>query len=157
MKVWIEDTKEIEEILERAPVGRLGLADGEEPYVVPLNFVYDDGRIYFHSGVEGRKLEIIKSNPRVCFEVDEIGEVVLNEGAVCFSTAYYKSVIALGTARLLEEDDEKMQALDLLMKKYAAGRKYEPIPEHAMAIVGVCEIKIDKMTCKANMPDDMPD
>ncbi len=157
MKVWIEDKKEIEEILERAPVGRLGLADGEEPYVVPLNFVYADDCIYFHTGVEGRKLDIINKNPCVCFEVDEMSEVFVNPEASCFSTAYYKSVIAVGTARLLEADDEKIQALDLLMKKYAAGREYEPIPEHAMAIVSVCEIQIDKMTCKANVPDDMPD
>ena len=154
MKVWIEDKKEIEEILERAPVGRLGLADGEEPYVVPLNFVYADDCIYFHSGIEGKKLEIINKNPRVCFEVDEMSEVFLNQEASCFSTAYYKSVIAVGTARLLEADDEKMQALDLLMNKYAAGREYEAIQEFALAIVSVCEIKIDKMTCKANVPDE---
>ena len=157
MKVLIEDTKEIEEILERAQVGRLGLADGEEPYVVPLNFIYDNGHIYFHSGVEGRKLDIIKKNPRVCFEVDEMSEVFVNPEGSCFSTAYYKSVIAVGTARLLDADDEKIQALDLLMKKYAAGREYEAIPEHAMAIVGVCEIKIDKMAGKASVPDDASD
>ena len=154
MKKWIEDQKEIEGILERAQVGRLGLADGDEPYVVPLNFVYSDGRIIFHSGIEGRKLEILGKNPKVCFEVDELTEVIVNEGTACFSTAHYRSVIATGTASALEGAEEKLEALDGLMKKYAAGKKYEEIPEHALAIVGVWEIKIDKMTAKASVPDE---
>ena len=154
MKVVIEDRAEMQGILDRAQVGRLGLADENEPYVVPLNFVYSDGHIYFHTGLEGRKLDIMWKNPRVCFEVDEILEVVINEETTCFSTAYYKSVIAWGNARLLDDDTEKMKALDLLMQKYAEGKKYEPIPEHTLAIVTVCEMKIDKMTGKANLPDD---
>ncbi len=153
MKKWIEDQKEIEGILDRALVGRLGLSDDGEPYVVPLNFVYSDGRILFHTGIEGRKLEILQKNPKVCFEVDELTEVVVNEEAACFSTAYYRSVIAFGTARALESIDEKLEALDVLMKKYAAGKKWE-IPEHALAIVGVWEIKIDKMTAKASVPEE---
>lgn len=153
MKKWIEDQKEIEGILDDALVGRLGLSDDGEPYVVPLNFVYSDGRIIFHTGIEGRKLEVLQKNPKVCFEVDELTEVVVNEEAACFSTAYYRSVIAFGTARALESNDEKLEALDGLMKKYAAGKKWE-IPEHALAIVGVWEIKIDKMTAKANVPDE---
>ena len=154
MKKWIEDEKEIEEILARATVGRLGLADGGEPYVVPLNFVYGNGCIYFHAGLEGRKIEMLNKNPRVCFEVDELTEIVVNREASCFSTAHYRSVIALGTARFLESAEEKMDALDLLMEKYANGEKYEPIAEHTLAIVNVCEIKIEKMTCKASVPDE---
>ena len=100
MKVVIEDRAEMQAILDRAQVGRLGLADENEPYVVPLNFVNSDGRIYFHTGLEGRKLDIMQKNPRVCFEVDEILEVVINEETTCFSTAYYKSVIAWGGVRV---------------------------------------------------------
>ena len=154
MKKWIEDEKEIEEILARAAVGRLGLADGGEPYVVPLNFVYGSGCIYFHAGLEGRKIEILNKNPRVCFEVDELTEIVVNREGSCFSTAHYHSVIASGTSRFLESAEEKLNALDLLMQKYANGEKYEPIAEYAVAIVNVCEIKIEKMTCKANVPDE---
>jgi nitroimidazol reductase NimA-like FMN-containing flavoprotein (pyridoxamine 5'-phosphate oxidase superfamily) len=153
MKTWIEDRGEIEKILARADVGRLGLMADDEPYVVPLNFAYSSGCIYFHTGLEGRKMEIIQKNPRVCFEVDEQVEIVINEQA-CLSTAYYYSVIAWGTARLLEETDEKMKALELLVKKYASDKKCEPVPEHALAIVNVCEIKIDRMTAKANLPDE---
>ena len=152
MKKWIEDRAEMEEIVNRASVGRLGLADAEEPYIVPLNFVYHDGCIYFHTGIEGRKLEIIEKNPQVCFEVDEECELVVNEQS-CLSTAYYYSVIAWGKARLLEETEDKMKALELLVAKYAGDKKCEPVPEHALAIVNVCEIRVEKMTGKANLPE----
>ena len=126
MKAWIESRDEMEKILERALVGRLWLADDGEPYVVPLNFVYADGRIFFHTGLEGRKLEIIKKNPRVCFEVDEQLEVVINEQA-CLSTAYYRSVIAWGAARLLEETDEKMKALEQVWNPHVGSIVLRPL------------------------------
>jgi len=152
MKTWIENREEMEQILKRAEVGRLGLITDEGPYVVPLNFVYDDGCIYFHTGLEGRKLEAIEKNPGVCFEVDEQLEIVINE-AGCLSTAYYRSVIAWGTARLLDDTDEKMKALELLIAKHAGDKPCEAPPEHALAIVSVCAIPIEKMTGKANLPD----
>ncbi|MBI4832967.1 MAG: pyridoxamine 5'-phosphate oxidase family protein [Candidatus Lindowbacteria bacterium] len=153
MKQWIENRAEIEDILKEAAVGRLGIVADGEPYIVPLNFAYSDGRIFFHTGVEGRKIDAIRSNPRVCFEVDEVHEVVFNREQTCFSTAYYHSVIAWGTARFVESDAEKMKCLEIIIKKYADDKAFEIPPEHALAIVSVCEIQIDKMTAKANLPD----
>ncbi|GAB4339556.1 MAG: pyridoxamine 5'-phosphate oxidase family protein [Candidatus Abyssubacteria bacterium] len=152
MKVWIENQQEMERILDRALVGRLGLVTDEGPYIVPLNFAFANGRIYFHTGLEGRKLDAIRTQPRVCFEVDELLEIVPNEQA-CLFTAYYHSVIAWGTARLLEDDADKMNALELLLKKYGANASFEPPPKHALAIVSVCEIHIDTMTGKSNLPE----
>ncbi|UCD58516.1 MAG: pyridoxamine 5'-phosphate oxidase family protein [Candidatus Hydrogenedentota bacterium] len=152
MKTWIENHEEMKDILDRATVGRLGLVTEEGPYVVPLNFAYSDGRIYFHTGLEGRKLEAIRKDPRVCFEADEVLEMVPHEQA-CLFTTYYRSVMAWGTARLLDDDGEKMKGLELLLRKYGANSKYEPPPEHALAIVNVCEIQIQEMTAKANLPD----
>lgn len=155
MKTWIEDAEDMEKILERALVGRLGLAADAEPYVVPLNYVYDNGRIYFHTGLEGRKLEIMQKNPRVCFEVDEPLEVVPHEQG-CLFTMYYRSVILWGTVRILDDNAEKMTAIKLLLAKYGAGKEYESPPEHALAIVTVCEITVEEMTGKANLPDETP-
>ena len=156
MKTWIEKREEMEAILQRAEVGRLGLVTEDGPYVVPLNFAYADGCIYIHTGLEGRKLEAIGKDPRACFEVDEQLEIAINEQS-CLSTAYYRSVIASGTARMLDDYAEKMKALELLVKKYAGDRTCEPPPEHALAIVGVCEIRVETMTGKANLPDASPD
>ncbi|RJP69595.1 MAG: pyridoxamine 5'-phosphate oxidase family protein [Candidatus Abyssobacteria bacterium SURF_17] len=155
MKAWIEDRAEMEKILERAAVGRLGLVTDEGPYIVPLNFAYRDGCIYVHTGIEGRKLEEIQKNPYVCFEVDELLEIVPNEQP-CLFTTYYRSVITWGMARLVEDDAEKMKGLELLLKKYASNTKHEPVPEHALAIVNVCEIRVEKMTGKANLPEGGP-
>lgn len=155
MKIWIEDKDEIRTILERAEVGRLGLIVDGEPYVVPLNFVYANERIYFHTGLEGRKLPALGAAAPVCFEVDELLEIAPNEQA-CLFTAYYRSVILTGKSRLLEGDDEKMNALNLMLKKYGAGASYEALPVHALAIVNVCEIVPERITAKANLPDAGP-
>ncbi len=69
---------------------------------------------------------------------------------------YYRSVILWGTVRILEDEAEKMKAIKLLLAKYAAGKEYEPPPEHALAIVNVCEIAVEEMTGKANLPDETP-
>ncbi len=66
----IRDQAGIQEILEKGLVCRLGLYDGQYPYVVPMNFGYRDGRIYFHCAAEGRKIDILQKNDRVCIEVD---------------------------------------------------------------------------------------
>jgi nitroimidazol reductase NimA-like FMN-containing flavoprotein (pyridoxamine 5'-phosphate oxidase superfamily) len=153
MKKWIESRKEMAEILGRATVGRLGLLADGEPYIVPLNFAYADGRIYFHSGLEGRKIEAIQKSPRACFEVDEVHDLIFDEQQSCLSGTRYHSVIAWGTVRRLESDAEKMKALDCLLKKYAAGKTYKLPPQHMLAIVNVYEIQVDKMSAKANVPD----
>ena len=75
----IRDRGEIEAVLREAEVGRLGTCSGGEPYVVPLQFAYHDGRVVFHCARRGKKLENIARNPRVCFEVDS-GEVIASVG-----------------------------------------------------------------------------
>ena len=61
----------VEDLLDRAPVGRLGMSVDDQPLVVPLNYVYTDGKVYFHSASEGQKVDFLRKNPKVCFEVDE--------------------------------------------------------------------------------------
>ncbi len=118
----IRDREAVETLLGAAAVCRLGLSPGPEgdgfPYVVPVHFVYQQGRIYIHSAHEGRKIELIKKNGRVCVEVDEFLDLKPAEKA-CGYGSRYRSVIAFGTARLVEEDAAKHRALKLLMGKYA--------------------------------------
>lgn len=80
--------KETDELLSTSKVGRLGLSLNDNPYVVPVSYWYSEGKIYFHSS-EGKKIQYIKENPQVCFEVDEIAE----DGS-------WKSVIAYGKVEL---------------------------------------------------------
>jgi len=110
-------------VLADGEYGVLATAGKEYPYAVPLNYVYKNGAIYFHSALEGQKLDLLKENPRVSFCVVGAAKILPQK----FSTAY-KSVIAFGTAELVE-GEEKRQALLELINKYAyefqkAGQNY---------------------------------
>ena len=74
----ISDKKEIEKFLQCSPVGRIGLVLGTQPYIVPVHFVYEDGKFFIHSANVGMKIECIKANSRVCFETDEFQAIMPN-------------------------------------------------------------------------------
>lgn len=116
----ITDIAEIEKVIKKATCCRIGLVDEDEPYVVPVCFGYERNAIYFHGALEGRKAELIKKNNKVCFEIDTDVAVVKSEKP-CGWTMKYKSVIGMGRVSILENDEEKTQALKLIMKQYSEG------------------------------------
>ena len=149
----IRDRGEIERILREAEVGRLGTCADGEPYVVPLHFAYSDGRIVFHCARRGKKLDNIAGNPRVCFEVDS-GEVIQADEPCEFSTNY-RSVIAYGEARVYIEPKKMVDALRLLVDKYAPRGMSDKITEAAVSKYGnlaVVEITVDEITGKRSPP-----
>ena len=91
----ITGRSEIEDLLSNVVVGRLGTCLDNVPYITPVNFVYDKNKIYFHSAQEGRKITNIKSNPKVCFEIDEVISIIPRQPP-CASSTEYKSVIIYG-------------------------------------------------------------
>lgn len=109
-----------EAFLKAAGIGRLGLCREGEPYVIPISFVYDDGRIFFHGSKEGKKMEFIAANPRVCIEVDEAEFVDVEDP--CKLHFNYRSAVAYGKARVLEETGEMLEGLRLLVDKYSPGK-----------------------------------
>ena len=103
------------EVMRRATSGVLAVVDTDgEPYAVPLSFAYEEGAIYFHSARSGHKLDALTANPRVSFCVIDSDDVVAEE-----YTTYFRSVIAFGTAHVVDDDNEKLHALNLLADKYA--------------------------------------
>ena len=104
-------------ILRTASVGRLATCLGERPYVVPVNFVFDSGKVYFHSAPHGRKLDHIVANPNVCFQVDDEATVLPGRRA-CDFTAHYFSAIVFGAAEVVADADERLAAMRALMAKY---------------------------------------
>jgi nitroimidazol reductase NimA-like FMN-containing flavoprotein (pyridoxamine 5'-phosphate oxidase superfamily) len=110
-----------------------------------LNFGYDGECLYFHSAREGRKMEVLRTNPNVCFEVDVDHELVPTDSA-CDWTARFRSVIGFGKARPVEDLEEKRRALDLLLGHYSDG-DYEYTRE-ALANVAVIRIAIEEITGK---------
>jgi len=121
----IQDEKEIRDILEKGLVCRLGLCDGQQPYIVPMSFGYRDGRIYFHCAREGRKIDILKKNDRVCIEVD--ADILVVQGETpCRWTAKYRSVIGFGRGRIVDDEKEKRAGLDVIMEHYGgSGGEYD--------------------------------
>lgn len=100
-------------ILEKGSSGVLALWDGEEPYAVPLSYVYHQGKLYFHCARAGRKLEAIKVCPRASFCVVAADDVIPEK----YTTAY-RSVIVSGRLRVMEDEAEMVPALRLLAAKY---------------------------------------
>lgn len=98
---------EIEALLRRRRIGRIGCCVDDQPYVVPVNYAYDGSAVYAISG-PGRKIDAMRAEPRVCFEVDEIDE--------CGGTVDWRSVIADGVYAELTDDCERRAALTLLGK-----------------------------------------
>lgn len=116
----ITEKNEIEFIIRKSTVCRLGLADAGRPYIVPLCFGYRDNALYFHSAGEGQKIEILKKNNQVCFEFDADCELRTGKTA-CAWGMRYRSVIGFGTATLIEDPAQKREALDIIMMQYAVG------------------------------------
>lgn len=138
----------IEEIFRQHEVGRLATAVDGEPYIVPMNFAYITDKFYLHSHKDGTKMANIKKNPRVCFEVDS-GEIITGENPCDYSWRY-KSAIAYGTARIIENEDERLKALKIISEKYSFGKGKLITPEVLANFkpLMLIEIKVDKMTGK---------
>lgn len=113
----ITDIEEIEGIINKAIVCHIGLVDGDEPYVVPVCFGYERNVLYFHGNLEGRKVELIKKNSKVCFEM-EVDVEVKKADEACDWAIKYRSVIGVGRACILEKEEDKMYALNLITKRY---------------------------------------
>lgn len=102
-------------ILNRGTSGVLALAgDDDYPYAVPISYVYDGEKLYFHCAKSGHKLDAICRNPKASFCVIDKDEVVPEE-----YTTYFRSVIVFGKIRILEDDGEKRSAIEKLALKYA--------------------------------------
>ena len=141
----ITNREDIEKFLRQSKVCRLAMVDGDKPYMVPLNFGYSDGCLFFHCAKQGRKIDLIKKNPNICFEVDEL--IKLNKASLaCDWGIDFKSVIGSGKAQFLEDSKEKTQALHAIMSQYS-GRTFE-YPDEMLEKTLVIKVVIDEMTGK---------
>ena len=141
----IVELAEIEEIVRRSLVCRLGLTEENRPYIVPLSFGFKDSTLYFHSAPEGKKIEILRKNSSVCFEFDLDHEVLVDEKA-CKWGMKYRSVIGFGKASFVEDLEEKRKGLDVIMQHYS-GRSFQ-YPEPAVENTVVIKVEIESMTGK---------
>ena len=146
-KYEIQSKDKIIEFLNSQPAGRIASIDRNGyPQVIPMNFVYYDGAIYMHSHPFGEKLDNIRRNPNVGFEVDQ---------HICFLPSYYfhptdasqadtlyVSVIIKGKAEIVHDNEEKASALNALMEKYQKEGKYEALEADMASVHDVAIIKV---------------
>jgi len=142
----ITDFKIIEEILRRATVCRIALNDDVSPHLLPLNFGYSERALYFHSAGEGKKIELIRKNNRVTFEVEDFNRLVSADTACGYTTAF-RSVIGTGKIELLTDLDEKIRGLDILMRQHG---KKDPntYREGSVEKLAVLKLTIENISCK---------
>ena len=141
----INDIAASEDILSKATVCRLGMCEANQPYVVPLCFGYKDNTLYFHCAGQGKKLDILRKNNNVCFEVD-IDSRVIKADQACDWGMKYKSVIGFGKAVFIEDVESKRKALDIIIRQYS--EKPFEYPEEAVKNTVVIKVEIESMTGK---------
>ncbi|MDC7223320.1 MAG: pyridoxamine 5'-phosphate oxidase family protein [Spirochaetales bacterium] len=143
----VSDQEEIEDIIQRSSVLRLGMVDGDSPYVVPMNFGYENNTVYFHGALSGRKINIIKANPKVCLEFDIAHDLVTNEETACKWSQKYESVIAWGTAEIMSCPEEKRNAFNIIMGHYSKRKEwdYEDIIIERTHLI---RVPLDQITAK---------
>ena len=145
----VTDEGQIRQILDNGKVLHLGLAVDNEPYVVPMNYGYAfEGEklvIYLHSAVRGKKLDMVKANPRVFFEID--CDIQPFEGKLpCQYGVSYSSVMGRGIARIVDDVEQKKQAMTILMKTQT-GKDFL-FDDKLVGIVTVIRVDVETYTAK---------
>ena len=141
----ISERSEIDAIIRSSQVCRLGMTDGHEPYIIPLCFGYDGQALYFHSAKEGRKLDILRRNNKVCFEFDILEAIVADEQA-CRWGARFQSIMGTGIAHIIESQEEKIRALQLLMQQYSPAAY--TFPDQLVATTAIIRVDIETVSGK---------
>jgi uncharacterized protein len=146
----ITNRKDIDDIINKAIVCRIGLIDKDNdiPYIIPVNFGYDGKSLYIHTAKTGRKIDLIKKNNIVCFEID-IDTEIIHKKEISRCSSAYKSVIGYGKAYIIEDEQEKKTALDYLMNHYseeAPTQRYDY--QNCINEVGIIRIDIESISGK---------
>ena len=141
----VTDKAAMESIIRASLVCRIALCDGDRPYVVPMCFGYDGRSIYLHSAGEGRKIDILKRNPGVCFEFESDCEVRHADKPCSFSMRY-RSVMGSGKACFLDDAEERQQAMQLIIGQYTD--KTFIMGDKELNGITIIRIDIDEITGK---------
>ena len=146
----LTNRSQMEEIILKCQVCHLSMVDQEGlPYVLPFNFGYEDGVIYFHSAEKGRKIAILHNNPNVCVEFST--DYFLrsqNQAVACSYTMNYRSVLVYGKVEFIDDQEERKKVMGIIMRNYVAGDfKYNP---PSIREVSCWKVRIEKLEGKVN-------
>ena len=141
----ITDRAEIDAILHEGKVMHLAMSLNDRPFLVPLFYAYDGEALYFHSAQQGTKIEILKQNPHVCFEVS-LGQGVIPSDKACDFEARHRTVIGMGTAAFLDDEQQRRRALDAIVGRFTE-EKF-PYPAPMFAHTAIVRIAIESLKGK---------
>ena len=145
----IFDIDKILEILDKSKVVHIGMADGDEPYVVPMNYGYtyenEKLTLWLHGATVGKKLDIIRKNHKVFFEM-ECDLVPFDGNVACNYGISYSSVMGKGIATIVEDSEEKQKGLKVLMKTQV--NKDFDFNEKLASVVAIIKIEVSEFTAK---------
>ena len=154
----INDKALVEELFATCEHGTLCLVDEDEPYAVPLNFVWHDETICFHGSKEGRKMEVIAKNPKASFSVVKPLSVLpsyfSNTRSACPASQLYMSVHLVGRIEIVDDVAKKADVLNALMQKLQPEGGYEPLEashpmyKKALENIGICRLHPTSLSCK---------
>jgi nitroimidazol reductase NimA-like FMN-containing flavoprotein (pyridoxamine 5'-phosphate oxidase superfamily) len=147
----IVDINEKMNIIKKCKICRIGLSKNNIPYIIPLNYGYDFENdlltLYFHSAIEGKKLDIIKNNNNGCFEIDCDNKLIEGE-SVCDYSYAFKSIIGFGKIIIIENIEEKILGLNMIMKHQTEKEIKYNFTEEQIKNVCVYKMVVDIFTGK---------
>jgi nitroimidazol reductase NimA-like FMN-containing flavoprotein (pyridoxamine 5'-phosphate oxidase superfamily) len=148
----LENRETMIALLEQSLVGRIATVNQKGfPVIKPVNFIYGDGNIYIHSSMKGEKIEDIKRERIVCFEIDEPIAYRAAGGLACKAGYYYRSIIIKGKARFVKGRHKKMEILERMMEKYQPEKGYGEFDEEVLTQTTIIEILVMEITGKENL------
>jgi nitroimidazol reductase NimA-like FMN-containing flavoprotein (pyridoxamine 5'-phosphate oxidase superfamily) len=115
----IRDRQVLQEILQGAVICRIAMMDGDRPYILPVNYGYSEGCLFIHSAPEGKKIDLLRKNRQVCFEVEDRPEVIKGERA-CDWTTRYRSVVGYGEVEILADEAGMRRGMEIIMAQHGA-------------------------------------
>ncbi|MFP4557585.1 MAG: pyridoxamine 5'-phosphate oxidase family protein [Bacteroidales bacterium] len=138
--------KEVDQIINTCEVCTVGMVDLEgKPYVLPFNFGYKDGKLYIHSGPEGKKIDVWKKNPQVCVSFStDYAMNIRNKEVACSYSMKYKSVLLHGNIKQIVDLDCKATILNIIMEKYSRRSDFS-YSKPAIKNVSVFEVEVNKV------------
>jgi len=140
---------EITALLSTEQVGNLGTVSPEGfPYITPVHFVLIDAKIYIHGLCAGQKLNYLKANPKVGFEVFKLNGLIHDPELPCDTNTDYQSVIVLGSAKPIDDETLKIKVLDEVVKKYTPQHVGKSYPAAMLKATGIIEVTPSEITGK---------
>jgi len=146
----VQNNEECERILKSSYSGVLVMCHNEEPYAVPINHAYVDGKIFFHCATTGKKIDMILANHRVCYVVNNyFGNMEdFSDGVRCHGN--WESVIAYGKAKVVEDPDELRRAFKSFMDYYSPS--YFQPSESSLKTTRAIVVEVESMTARREVP-----